>query len=415
MAMTLAEDDRTLFLIFIVLIFSILIPYLLVRMIKRKAEKENTTLGSTSPLIDVDITGRPRKTMMSRIATSSATDEENVYNAIASAQAIAKDLKMKGININAVEDLLTEAEVSYTKGSPHEAMMYTQRAKDLLSRKKDELEESGFGESIPTRIKEKTGITATSPRGYPDLSDFGEDEGTDKPELIDGKEMKKPDNYLPAKFTISMAEKVLESSRSSGISVAEPERLLFSAKAAFQEENFDDAFKFALRSKKESEALLGAMPSDEKIGISDLSVAGSGRGEELMVCCICGENKVPYISIEIEDGVEATCEECYNKQRMAISGKIEGEEKKTFKLKKKEEEIEKVEEEKKEKIEEKEEHVEKVEMKCKNCGALIKEEDVFCGKCGKSVAEEMKCHGCGTPVEHGDVFCRKCGARLLSE
>lgn len=408
MAMGLTEDDRTLFLIFIVLIFSILIPYLLVRMIKRKAEKESTTLGSTSPLIDVDITGKPRKTMMSRIAASSATNEENIYNALASTRAIARDLKMKGMDIHAIDDLLTEAEVSYTKGSHHEAMMYTQRAKDLLSRKKSELEESGLLESFPTGIKEEAGAKATPLRDDTGFSDIEEDEEADSPELIDEKDMKKPDNYLPAKFTISMAEKAMENARSSGIPVAEPERLLLSAKAALQEEDYDEAFKFALRSKKESEALLGAMPSEEKRGISDLSVASSGKGEELMVCCVCGENRVPYISIEIEDGVEATCEECYSKQRTVISEKIEGEEKRTFKLKKKEEEIKEVEEEK-------EEPEEKAEKKCKNCGTSIKVEDVFCGKCGKPSAEEMKCHGCGTPVEPGDVFCRKCGARLLSE
>jgi hypothetical protein len=235
------------------------------------------------------------------------------------------------------------------------------------------------------------------------LEDDAEGVSTKAKDLIDEKEMKKPDNYLPSKFTISMAERAIESARNSGISVNEPERLLISAKASFKEENFDEAFKFALRAKKEAEALVGALDSDGKKGISDLSVGGSEKGDELVVCCICNEKKIPYISIELDGGVEATCEECYKKEKGIEPTKKEEPVSTSEPKPKEEEKVEK---------EEKDEKKEKEDLKCESCGASIKEDDVFCGKCGKNVAKELKCHGCGTPVEPGDVFCRKCGARL---
>ncbi len=126
----------------------------------------------------------------------------------------------------------------------------------------------------------------------------------------------------------------------------------------------------------------------------------------MKVCSICGNRRVAYICIESETGEEATCRQCYDNTMSATvvpelpppppppSGSF-------------------AQDIKKEAPPAKEPQVSEHRF-CPNCGAKVKAEDVFCGKCGKPVQEELKCVGCGEKVEPGDVFCRKCGARLVT-
>ena len=56
------------------------------------------------------------------------------------------------------------------------------------------------------------------------------------------------------------------------------------------------------------------------------------------------------------------------------------------------------------------------QLKCKNCGAELKYNDKFCGKCGAGVERklpektyELLCGKCGNRVTKSDRFCRNCG------
>jgi hypothetical protein len=214
------------------------------------------------------------------------------------------------------------------------------------------------------------------------------------PELAKAAE-KKPDNFLPSKFTISLASTAIDNASGEGAEVGEAQRFLIEAKACFDREDYDNAFRLALCSKREAEALLGvaaAEGEDKKKVMSDLATLAA-ETQELMACSVCGITKVPYICIDINGVTEATCKEFYDRSM----GKIA---------------------EPKAQPPPPPPPPEKIEIKeqafCPNCGAKVKGEDVFCGKCGKPVKEELKCAGCGEKVEPGDVFCRKCGARLVT-
>ncbi|MFQ6061070.1 MAG: zinc ribbon domain-containing protein [Thermoplasmata archaeon] len=86
------------------------------------------------------------------------------------------------------------------------------------------------------------------------------------------------------------------------------------------------------------------------------------------ICRVCGKLKAVYIEIESGGVTEYTCEECYEKAAMVE------------------------------------------ERKCKSCGASLKPEDVFCGKCGKPTVR--KCPGCNAQASEEDLFCGKCGTKL---
>jgi hypothetical protein len=221
---------------------------------------------------------------------------------------------------------------------------------------------------------------------------------------------KKPDNYLPSKFTISLAERAIESAEQSGLDTSEARSYLLEAKACYVREDYDGAFKDALKCRRAAEALLGVTTKMEGGGemISDLAMLPT-QGEEPSICSICGERKIAYISIETDDGEEATCKECYEKSMGKVLGVTTQAEIEQALESKVPEGEDKVAPEKEERVEEEEK-----QHFCPNCGAKVDAVDVFCGKCGKPVTEELKCVGCGEKVEPGDMFCRKCGARLVT-
>lgn len=54
-------------------------------------------------------------------------------------------------------------------------------------------------------------------------------------------------------------------------------------------------------------------------------------------------------------------------------------------------------------------------MKCKNCGAKIKDDFDFCPNCGTKIIKELICPNCGTTNELDASFCKKCGTRLVEQ
>lgn len=353
-------------------------------------------------------------------AVSSSPDSDSIFNAIISTKRIASNLNKRGIDTNSAAKLIKKAESDYDSGKEESARYNIDEAKKLLLASKEEWDKKTGFDVVAT-----TSSTETK-SGYKPAVDLTE--GADSEALEGGKDnkelskadQKKPDNYLPSKFTISLAGTAIEKAVIEGGDVSEAQRLLIEAKACFDREDYDQAFKLALNCKKNAEALVCVAPSEgkeDKNGISDLAMPTT-EGEEVKICSICGKIRIPYICIEVNGGEEATCKECYD---ITMGKEIRSEAKP--------EHITPpppaafppppptplpppapVAGVKKEEIKEKEEEA----HYCPNCGAKVKIEDVFCGKCGKPVKEDLKCVGCGTKVEPGDLFCRKCGARLVT-
>jgi hypothetical protein len=391
-------DIRTIVLLTVVISFVVIILLMALR-IMFKVRK-----GSSAK--------KTKKTKVLKAVTPDTDSEmDSIFNSITTTKRIAGDLKRRGIDTSEAESLIKKAEAQYNLERESNAKTYIDDAKKmLLSSKKKWDEMTGF-DIVPS-----SGATE-SKRAFRDSQDLigseissetetrkPEDEFPELKKVVD----KRPDNFLPSKFTISLAGKALEDAQAAGQDAQDAQRYLIQAKECFARDDFDEAFKLALCCKKEAEALLGfdtKKSSGEDKGISDLATLSS-EAEELKICSICGNKKVAYICIETDSGEEATCRECYDStMRKTIVPEMTPPpppppppvETKPEKA-----------------VEDKMEQTTEDAHFCPNCGAKVTAEDVFCGKCGKPVKEELKCVGCGTPVEPGDTFCRKCGARLVT-
>jgi hypothetical protein len=100
----------------------------------------------------------------------------------------------------------------------------------------------------------------------------------------------------------------------------------------------------------------------EEIKIKDYSI--------YKPCAKCGEIKVPYIELEVDGKIEATCRECYEGK---YTEPKEG-------------------------------------RRCPSCATAAQEGDNFCAKCGDRL--HLICPTCGMRADLGDKYCRQCGSKL---
>lgn len=163
------------------------------------------------------------------------------------------------------------------------------------------------------------------------------------------KEKKLPENYLQSKFMIARVRSTIEP-LSTTMDVSEARHLLGQAEISFRAGEYTEAFKFACRAKRNLDRVAGSM--------------GKLDGLEI-------------IKIEQDEEETPSSDEICNESPEPLKKKEEA-----------------------------------ASLICAECGALLSEEDRFCGQCGARVEKKMKCPSCGTMSKEGDRFCRQCGHKL---
>jgi predicted RNA-binding Zn-ribbon protein involved in translation (DUF1610 family) len=63
-------------------------------------------------------------------------------------------------------------------------------------------------------------------------------------------------------------------------------------------------------------------------------------------------------------------------------------------------------------VSEEDEEEEEEELRCPNCGAIVRSEDNYCWNCGAKLVFVYECPNCGAEVSSEDKFCRHCGYKL---
>ena len=180
------------------------------------------------------------------------------------------------------------------------------------------------------------------------------DQGGDEMEnkTLFEEEKKLPENYLQSKFMIKNVERELERAVSEGKNTGNAIELLEGANSRFDAGEYTEALKLACRADR----CLNNSDTQFIVGMKpakeDESTVSASNDEDI-------RGEFIEESIIEREVLEAT--------KLAV---------------------------------------------CNECGTLVEEEDVFCGKCGSRIERERKCPDCGVTASWDDRFCRKCGTQL---
>lgn len=257
-------------------------------------------------------------------------------------------------------------------------------------------------ESAASRIEEsKGGVRVAEERSKKEIMD---ELKVSEEQFLKDKEK----DRMPAKFTISMAMEAIERGRKAGEDISKAEEMLESAEKHMSAGDYPHALSCAARAKKLAEGptleewVNGNGEKKQGDTPCDADCDDDASREER--CSVCDQLKPPFIEMEVDNGVEYTCQECFNAQvsgANAATAPVSAQAEENVSSASKEEDAGKIPVKDAKTFDE-----------CKHCAKPLEPGDMFCGGCGKSIIEERFCPQCGNKTKDSDRFCRKCGARV---
>lgn len=296
---------------------------------------------------------------------------DGAYNAVLTTRSIARVMKRKGIETRTAEAILRDAQRELELGHFRSATTLAERARANLNSKrvKEKTEESG-GDVF---VGESEGSGSVKPDKTEEVLKGGEvfDEEpareTKKEDEISESfkfRSKMPENFMQAKFEITLAETAIIEGRKRGIDTYSAEERLRQARESFEREDYTNALGLALRAKKSAEGKGEQQAAD----METKPVATPRAVTEQKPAAI---QRIPRTLVAAKSAVP----------EQTKPAPISPGEKRT-------------------------------ENHCSNCGVPVGEDDTFCRKCGAKLPPTA-CPTCRVPVDKDDRFCRKCGAKLM--
>jgi ribosomal protein L40E len=153
---------------------------------------------------------------------------DQAHNALLTSKAFANTLRTSGAVTSQVDDMIADAERAYERRNYRVTIDLSEKVKVLLKTEKARHDKIGD----LARLQQVRGGAS--------------DEPTTK-ELL---QKEHPPNYTQAKFTLSLAEERIAAARVAGRGTAPAEELLRTARASFDAEDYDEALKLAVKSRR---------------------------------------------------------------------------------------------------------------------------------------------------------------------
>jgi hypothetical protein len=220
-----------------------------------------------------------RRRRLERVEAKIKVDD--VYNQIVTARAVSKAMKGQGKNTKAADLMILEADTAFSRGSYSEAKAAVEQAKSYLRDAKIE---------NPPQSEPMAKQQEVKPQ---------------EPKIVPLHETKKlPKNYLESKFMISSVWDQIETASRDGIDTTAARDNLRAAEAAFAQEDYSEALKNALKSKK----ILESGVTDMGDGPKPTEVASIEKVPSALVVP-ANMSKCEKCSMELDPG-DMFCSKC---------------------------------------------------------------------------------------------------------
>ena len=210
-----------------------------------------------------------------RVDADSTVEQDHVYNSLATYKAVSDSLRAQGRDTTEADILLFQAESAYRHGQYLDCKELSGRAKTALRNAPQK--EAPSPPSQPKEIireSEPAEVQAdppSSPRTAPS-------EAAAPAEVPSLKAKKMPCNYLESKFVIETTKSMLDEAPEQQREAARS--MLDDADACFEEADYTDALRHAVKAKKLLEGCEEAAPAVKE--------CGAPPSEDMIACAICG-------------------------------------------------------------------------------------------------------------------------------
>ncbi len=238
---------------------------------------------------------------------------DRAHNALLTSKAIAATLRSSGVVTAPADDVIREAEVAYRSRDYRVTIELSDKAKGILKTEKARHDKIGDLSRL-----QRSGSA-----------------GSDEPTTKEVLQKELPPNFIPAKFTISLAEERIATARGTGRGTAAAEAFLQSARSSFDSKDFDTALKLAVKARRsaDGEAIAEAPPAPAAAAATPARPEVEIPRPAHRACASCGS--------ELLAG-DTFCRKCGVKVERPTA--------------------------------------------CPKCGAPLKEDDGFCRKCGTPIS-----------------------------
>ncbi len=250
-----------------------------------------------------------------RIDADVAVDQDHVYNSLATYKAVSDSLRAQGRDTTEADILLFQAEGAYKRGQYMDCEELSGRAKTALRNAPQK--EVPAPPPQPEEIVHEAG-SAEAPVAPLTSAPMAQNDTTRPAEVPSLKTRKMPCNYLESKFVIESTRSLLDDAPERKRDVARC--MLDDAEACFEEADYTDALRHAVKAKKlleGNEEASAAAEDDEPPTKDTIDCAGCGSAmsEDDAFCFACGApamRSCPSCSAELIEG-DVFCRKCGTK------------------------------------------------------------------------------------------------------
>lgn len=247
-----------------------------------------------------------------RVDVDLSVEQDHVYNSLATYKAVSDSLRAQGRDTTEADILLFQAEGAYKRGLYMDCEELSGRAKTALRNAPQK--EMLASPSQPKEVVHEA-ESAEVPVAPAPSAPMAQSDTTRPAEVPSLKTRKMPCNYLESKFVIESTMSLLDDAPERKRDVARC--MLDDAEACFEEANYTDALRHAVKAKKllEGSEETSTMEEHDELPAKDMidcASCGSTMSKDDAFCFACGApatRSCPSCSAELIGG-DAFCRKC---------------------------------------------------------------------------------------------------------